>query len=70
MDSELTRCDLYFKILDLKSNKNYKVEALYDFVQCNVNQVKEESSDYQSELRKNCKSLSMNLINDGKIAIE
>ncbi|XP_025411419.1 uncharacterized protein LOC112684234 [Sipha flava] len=52
MESKLTHRDLYFKILDLKSNKNYKVEALYDFVLCKVDYVKEQSENYQSDLKK------------------
>lgn len=52
MESKLIHRDLYFKILDLKSNKNYKVEALYDFVRCKVDYVKEQSEYYQSDLKK------------------
>jgi len=57
MESKLTHRDLYFKILDLKSNKNYKVEALYDFVRCKVDYAKEQSENYQSDLKKKFISL-------------
>jgi hypothetical protein len=52
MELKLINRDLYFKILDLKSDKNYLVEVLYDFVQYKVDYAKEQSKNYQNDLKK------------------
>lgn len=52
MKSEITLRDLYLKILELNiTDKYYKFEAIYNFILCKFNNVKDKLSDYQRNLR-------------------